>query len=1228
MKKRFYLGLVALFSLAACTRSQEWVVPEGDLALFAVTEGSAQSRTVVEDETHVYWEPGDAIRVFSGSKSGQFTTNLTSPSGSATFIGTLGEDGWSEGMDLWAAYPYSEEASFDGESVTMTLPSEQVARAGSFGKDMNLSVAHSTTSALQFYNVGGGVRFSLAEEGIQEIVLEGMDGEVLAGRIKVGFQDGIPAITDVTEGKTSITIAPSEGGSFSKDTWYYIVAVPGALDKGFKLHFHQADGLGFRVFDKPVMVKRGIFGTLTHADDGVTYAAVSNENISFQDNLVKSIVVKYFDTDKDGELSFREAAVVLSFLVDEADTRADDGDGKESIFAGTDITTFDELVYFTGLTRIEDGAFAGCTRLTSIIIPENIVSIGDNAFKGCTGLESITVMSPTPPAIGTDAFANTGDCPILVPEDVIEAYVSAWAEYENRIQPYAYPEPEAVDLGLPSGLKWASFNLGATSPEEKGKFFAWGETEAKEDYSWATYKWSNGASDKLTKYCPADMIDYWDGAGAPDGKAVLESEDDAAHVNLGGSWRVPLNVEWTELMKNCTWAWTTQNGVHGILFTGPNGNSIFLPAAGVYDGTEILYTDSFGTYWSACLDTEDPDCTFNVTFHSSDLSWYGDRRFYGLSIRPVQGEFIHVESVSLNTTELELGLGETSTLVATILPAAATYKAVTWYSSDESVAKVSSSGILTGEAIGSAVITAVTADGGKVATCHVTVIESSVHFPKAVDMGLPSGLKWASFNLGASKPEEYGDFYAWGETEPHYSSQDPLTWKEGYEKGYCWPSYKWSTGKNNTLTKYCTRAVYGNNGFTDSKTILDPEDDAASVLLGGQWRMPTYDEMKELMDLCHWEWTTMEGIVGYRVIGPNGNCIFLPAAGDYYDTKRGYEAGDGLYWTSSVHPVGPYLAWGLDFDFETINHSFYYSRYIGFSIRPVYGDLIPVEAVELDQTKIDILARTSVTLNATVLPACASNKALAWSSSDASVATVSANGVVSGKAPGSAIITVTSWESGKTATCTVTVEPSTIPEAIDLGLSVKWASFNLGAMAPEESGDYYAWGETEPYYSSTNPFVWKEGKEAGYNWLSYRWCNGSSDNITKYNTESLTQLEPADDAAHVYLGGKWRMPTDEEWAELRENCTFTWTTQNNVNGFLVTSNVSGYTNVSIFLPAAGFMVSTNLYGVGECGEYWQSGNNTSIKENAGYNGFETGYTVMGYGWTDRCSGLSIRPVSE
>ena len=176
-------------------------------------------------------------------------------------------------------------------------------------------------------------------------------------------------------------------------------------------------------------------------------------------------------------------------------------------------------------------------------------------------------------------------------------------------------------------------------------------------------------------------------------------------------------------------------------------------------------------------------------------------------------------------------------------------------------------------------------------------------------------------------------------------------------------------------------------------------------------------------------------------------------------------------------------------------------------------------------------------------------------------------------------------------------------------------------------GVYFAWGETEPYYYRLVPSpVWNDGKEAGYDWPSYKWCNGSSSSITKYNTSALTQLEPEDDAAHVNLDDKWRIPTEDEWAELRNNCSFTWTTQDGVNGLLVTSLKPGYTNVSIFLPAAGVVGNTSLYYLGESGFYWTSGNNTSNKENAGYNTFETGSSGLGYGWIDRCYGLSIRPV--
>ena len=214
MRKYLIFGLAALLSLAACTQEREIDIPGADMSLIARTESPAGTKTIVQGETHVYWEPGDEIAVFSGEKSGKFLSTLTAASATSTFKGTLGTDAWTEGMDLWAVYPYSEDAVFEGETITAVLPSEQAARAGSFGKGMNLAVAHSTTSELQFYNVGGGLRFSLKEDGIKEVVLEGMDGETLAGKVTVGFQDGKPAILDVAEGKTSITLVPSEGESF------------------------------------------------------------------------------------------------------------------------------------------------------------------------------------------------------------------------------------------------------------------------------------------------------------------------------------------------------------------------------------------------------------------------------------------------------------------------------------------------------------------------------------------------------------------------------------------------------------------------------------------------------------------------------------------------------------------------------------------------------------------------------------------------------------------------------------------------------------------------------------------------------------------------------------------------------------------------------------------------------------------------------------------------------
>ena len=182
-------------------------------------------------------------------------------------------------------------------------------------------------------------------------------------------------------------------------------------------------------------------------------------------------------------------------------------------------------------------------------------------------------------------------------------------------------------------------------------------------------------------------------------------------------------------------------------------------------------------------------------------------------------------------------------------------------------------------------------------------------------------------------------------------------------------------------------------------------------------------------------------------------------------------------------------------------------------------------------------------------------------------------------------------------------------EWVDLGLSVKWATCNVGATKPEEYGNYYAWGETET--------------KSTYSWSPYFDTTDGGSTFTKYTTDGKTVLELADDAARANWGGTWRMPTDAEWTELRENCTWTWTNDYNgtgVVGRIVTSDINGN---SIFLPAAGYRIDDVLSGAGNRGDYWSSSlRSLPVEVLSVY--FGSGY-VDRYGF-DRYLGYSVRPV--
>lgn len=199
---------------------------------------------------------------------------------------------------------------------------------------------------------------------------------------------------------------------------------------------------------------------------------------------------------------------------------------------------------------------------------------------------------------------------------------------------------EWVNLGLPSGLLWASCNVGAAKPEEYGNYYSYGETQCKDEYNWDTYKFCAGideddafeSNNHLTKYCTKAQNGH---DGFTDNLTILEPCDDAATANLGGDSRTPTLDEWEEMLDNCTCIWSKQNGVNGRKFTGPNGNSIFLPAAGGYIDGDIDFDGSECCYMSASLDNDHPSCAWLLVFDSEEIEMSVDGRDLGHPVRAV-----------------------------------------------------------------------------------------------------------------------------------------------------------------------------------------------------------------------------------------------------------------------------------------------------------------------------------------------------------------------------------------------------------------------------------------------------------------------------------------------------------------------------------------------------------------------------------------------------------------
>ncbi|MBP5558510.1 MAG: tyrosine-protein phosphatase [Bacteroidales bacterium] len=289
MKAQTIILALAALAAAACTKNvPEAGIQDRTVMITASMEGPRDTKSGIIDEgTQVGWEYGDNIKVFFDGVGSEFTPLITVRDGEyrqedlkklypvVNFSGKLDNIPIGGNLDkkLWGLYPYRSDATSDGNTVTTTLPDDQVGMPGSFFKRTQITLACASSLILPFYNVTGGIRFTVSQSGIKKVVLESNAGEDLAGTVKLGFENGVPVIKSVPSGAKSISLTAPQGGEFKTGRWYYIVTLPVQLSGGFKMYFHKNSTVGVKEVTSAVTINRGVFGSVSNIDQGVTFSS-------------------------------------------------------------------------------------------------------------------------------------------------------------------------------------------------------------------------------------------------------------------------------------------------------------------------------------------------------------------------------------------------------------------------------------------------------------------------------------------------------------------------------------------------------------------------------------------------------------------------------------------------------------------------------------------------------------------------------------------------------------------------------------------------------------------------------------------------------------------------------------------------------------------------------------------------------------------------------------------
>jgi len=275
MKTAKFIFLAAAAVLAASCAKEVSNNQNGKTQINAYLADSDAKTTLVDGGSKIYWEPGDEISVFYKDANIEFASLNSKQSVTAVFASTQtiifaqNEDATKD--NLLGLYPYDENAEADGLTITTTHPSVQTAKAGSFASGANIAFAKSANLELAFYNLCGGIRFTLVNEGIKSIAFEAVGGEKITGKFTASLAGEYPTVSSAAEGSSKITLNAPTGTTFETGKWYYITALPTTLASGFKMTFYKTGKEGELTSSKSVTIARRVFGSIENIDKDVEF---------------------------------------------------------------------------------------------------------------------------------------------------------------------------------------------------------------------------------------------------------------------------------------------------------------------------------------------------------------------------------------------------------------------------------------------------------------------------------------------------------------------------------------------------------------------------------------------------------------------------------------------------------------------------------------------------------------------------------------------------------------------------------------------------------------------------------------------------------------------------------------------------------------------------------------------------------------------------------------------